>query len=154
MKTNFDGAMFVESDQARIGVVVRNHRGYVMAALAEKIPKPASIEVLEVLAARRAVQFTLELGFAHAIFEGDAEIVTKTLAEGNSSLHSIGHIVKDIESISGLLQTKSFSHVRRQGNTVAHALAQRARLSFPVLIWMEDVPPDIFRFVSADFPVI
>ena len=124
-----------------------------MAALAEKIAKPASIEVLEVLATRRAVQFTLELGFAHAIFEGDAEIVTKALAEGNSSLHSIGHIVKDIESISGLLQTKSFSHVRRQGNTVAHALAQRARLSFPVLIWMEDVPPDIFYFVSADFPI-
>ena len=95
MKTNFDGAMFAESDQAGIGEVVRNHRGHVMAALAEKIPKPASIEVLEVLAARRAVQFTLELGFAHTIFEGDAEIVIKALAEGNSSMHRIGHIVKD-----------------------------------------------------------
>ena len=113
VKTNFDGAMFAESDQAGIGVVVRNHRGHVMATLAKKIPKPASIEVLEVLVAWRAVQFTLELGFAHAIFEGDEEIVTKALAEGNSSLHSIGHIVNDIESISGLLQTKSFSHVRR-----------------------------------------
>ena len=55
VKTNFDGAMFAESDQAGIGVVVRNHRGQVMAALAEKIPKPASTEILEVLATRRAV---------------------------------------------------------------------------------------------------
>ena len=103
VKTNFDGAMFAESDQAGIGVIVRNHRGHVMAALAEKIPKPASTEVLEVLAARRAVRFTLELGFAHSIFEGDAEIVIRALAEGNSSIHSIGHVVKDIESITGLL---------------------------------------------------
>ena len=54
-KTNFDGAMFSESDQARIGVVIRNHEGQVMAALSEKIKKPASAEILEALAARRAV---------------------------------------------------------------------------------------------------
>ena len=34
-KTNFNGAMFSESDQADIGVVVRNHAGQVMAALSE-----------------------------------------------------------------------------------------------------------------------
>ncbi|XP_065628187.1 uncharacterized protein LOC111992305 isoform X3 [Quercus suber] len=26
---------------------------------------------------------------------------------------------------------------QRQGNTVAHALAQRARLSFPLIVWMD-----------------
>ena len=94
----------------------------------------------------------LELGFVHSMFIGDAVMDIKALADGNCSVPSFGHILKDIESISGLLQTKSFSHVRRQGNTMAHALAQRARLSFPVLIWMEDVPPDIYHFVFADFP--
>ena len=152
VKANFNGAMFAESDQAGIGVVVKNNRGQVVAAIAEKIAKPESAEVLEVLAARRAVQFVLELGFAHSMFEGDAATVIKALTDGNCSVPSFGHIAKDIESISGLLQTKSFSHVRRQGNAVAHALAQRARLSFPVLIWMEDVPPDIYHFVFADFP--
>ena len=134
MKANFDGAMFAESDQAGIGVVVKNNRGQVVAAIAEKIAKPESAEVLEVLAARRAVQFVLELGFAHSMFEGDATTVIKALTDGNCSVPSFGHIAKDIESISGLLQTKSFSHVRRQGNAVAHALMQKARLSFPVLI--------------------
>ena len=146
MKTNFDGAMFVESDQAGIGVVVRNNRGQVMAALAEKIPKPTSTIILEVPVARRAVQFIHELGFAHSIFEGDAETVIKALADGNCTIPSIGHIVKDIESISGLLQTKSFSHIRRQENIMAHALAQRVGLSFPILIWMEDVATKYLSF--------
>ena len=62
-KTNFNGAMFPESDQARIGVVVRNQAGQVLPALLERIQKPDSAEILEVLVGRRAVQFILELGF-------------------------------------------------------------------------------------------
>ena len=96
-----------------------------MAALSKKITKPPSVEILEMLATRRAVQFTVELGFVHSMFEVDSEVIIKSLVDGNSSLASIGHLVKDVMSISGLLQTySSFSHVRRQGNVVAHTLAQ------------------------------
>ena len=40
VKVNFDGALFGESDCARLGVVVRNSEGAVLAALSEKIVKP------------------------------------------------------------------------------------------------------------------
>ena len=112
-KTNFNGAMFSETDQADIGVVVRNHAGQVMAALSEKIKKPASADILEALAARRAVQFILELGFKQSMFEGDSEVIIKALDNEDFLLVSVGHIVKDIWSMLGLLQTKSFSYVRR-----------------------------------------
>ena len=95
-KTNFDGAMFSESDQARIGVVIRNHEGQVMAALSEKIKKPASAEILEALAARKAVSFILELGFNQSMFEGDSELIIKALNSEDFSLASVGHIIKDI----------------------------------------------------------
>ena len=39
----------------------------------------------------------------------------------------------------------------RQCNAVTHALAQRARLSFPFCAWMEFVPSDIDAFVCTDF---
>ena len=58
------------------------------------------------------------------MFEGDSKVIIKALDNEVFLLPSIGHIVKDIWSMSGLLQTKSFSYVRRQGNSVAHALAQ------------------------------
>ncbi|XP_030963604.1 uncharacterized protein LOC115984727 [Quercus lobata] len=88
------------SDCAGLGVVVRNSEGAVLAALSEKIVKPQSAELVEILAARRAVLFSSESGFHNSIFEGDSSSVIKLLQD-------------------------------RQGNAVAHALAQRARLSFP-----------------------
>ena len=63
---------------------------------------------------------------------------------------SIGQYVKDIMSIFDSLQTFSFSHTRRQGNCVAHALAKTARFSFPLLVWMEHVPSDVILVVVSD----
>lgn len=72
MKTNYDGAMFGESDEAGIGVIIQNSDGEVMVTLSKKIQKPSYVEVLELLAVRQAMSFTLELGFINSTFEGDS----------------------------------------------------------------------------------
>lgn len=46
VKVNFDGTVFGDSNEAGVGVVVRNDRGVVRAALLEKILMPSSVEVL------------------------------------------------------------------------------------------------------------
>lgn len=93
-----------------------------MAALSIKITKTPLSEILEMLATHRAIQFALELGFEHFVFEVDSEVIMKALVDRKFSLASIGHLVKDFMSILGLLQTQSFSHVRRQDYVMAHAL--------------------------------
>ena len=70
--------MFGKSEVAGVGVIVRNSKGEVMAALA-KIKKPPSVDVLELLAARRAALFSQEPGLDRVIFEGDSEQVMKVL---------------------------------------------------------------------------
>lgn len=77
-----------------------------------------SVELVEIFAARRAVQFTVELGYQQAIFEGDSGLVFKALSEGVQSLLPLGHLV-DFMSIAGLLRAYFFSHTRRQSNCVA-----------------------------------
>ena len=81
-KTNFNEAMFNESDDAAIGVVTLNSAGKVMAALSEKTQEPPSVMWCELLAARRAVQFTIEMGFRLSSFEGDSETVINSLIKG------------------------------------------------------------------------
>ena len=154
MKTNFDGAVFEDLDAAGIGVVVRNSCGEVMAALSEIIPKPASVAALETLAARRAVQFVQELDMKDSIFEGDSEVSISAIKSRCFQHPSCGHLIQDIMALLKSLQNYSFSHVHRQGNALAHALAKRARFSFPVLVWMEAVPLDIYKFYVSDFLAI
>ena len=130
-KVNFDGAMFNESDEAGAGIVVRDSRGLVVAAMAEKIIKPHSVKCLELLAARRAVIFAKEIGLQQSHFEGDSEAVIKGLLGGGMQFSSLGHLFRDILFHVNSMRSFSFAHVVRQSNAVAHALVlQRASLSF------------------------
>ena len=54
--------MFNESDEAGVGVVIKDSMGQVIATMAEKIRKPHSMECLEMVAARHAVVFAAEIG--------------------------------------------------------------------------------------------
>ena len=67
VKANFDGAIFQGNAKAGLGAIIRNDCGLVMAALTQVIPLPISVEIVEVLAARRALIFALELGFDQVI---------------------------------------------------------------------------------------
>lgn len=46
------------------------------------------------------------------------------------AMSSFSHIVDDVMSIVGSLQSNYFSHVNRHGNAVAHAPASRSIFSF------------------------
>ena len=52
---NFDGALFAGESKAGLGVIIRNDSKLVMAALSQNIPLPTSVEMVEVLAVRRAL---------------------------------------------------------------------------------------------------
>uniref|UniRef100_A0A7N2LS86 RNase H type-1 domain-containing protein n=1 Tax=Quercus lobata TaxID=97700 RepID=A0A7N2LS86_QUELO len=110
LKINYDGAVFTETLEARIGVVIRSSSGTMLVALSEKIPMPSSMEVVEILAARTAAQFTAELGLDQAIFEGDPEVVFKALSDGLDALSPLGHLIKDFKPIAGSVRVYSFSH--------------------------------------------
>ena len=153
VKINFDGALFGESDCVGIGVVIWNSKGVVMAALSEKIVKPQAAELVEILAARRAMLFSRESGFYNPVFEGDSSTIIKSLEDRIVSHAQGGHILKDILSHLNSFQSCSFSHIGRQGDAIAHALPQRARLSYPLEVWMDSVPLDISSFVRFDLQV-
>ena len=120
-----------------------------MAALSQQIPLPISVEMVEVLAARRALWFGRELDFHSVVVEGDSKIIINSI-NGNTMDHSeFGHILHDIKFLCSFFSCISFQHVRRQGNGLAHKLARRA-LSNPLDVWMESVPPNTVDVYNVD----
>ena len=73
--------MFNESEEARIGVVVRDSSGQAIATLAEKVGKPCNSELLEMLAAKLAIIFATEIVIHQSLFEGDSETIMRALQQ-------------------------------------------------------------------------
>ena len=153
VKVNFDGALFSEENTAGLGIIIRDDHRLVMAAFSQQIPLLTSVEMVEVLAARRALLFAKELGFESLVVEGNVEGIIHAI-NGDSMLNSeYGHILQDIKLLSSSVRNVSFNHIRRQGNFVAHRLARRAICNH-FLVWMEDVPHDILDVYNFDLNLV
>ncbi len=70
-KVNFDGAIFSNTKEAGLGVIIRNAQGEVIGSLCQRVPFPHSVEAMEASAARCAIQFAKDLGFMVIDLEGD-----------------------------------------------------------------------------------
>ena len=153
-KVNFDGAIFRESKEGGIGVVVRDQQGLVIATLSQRVKTCLSAEMIEARAAKRAIQFALEIGIFDANFEGDSELIIREISS-QEAMHTVyGLVLEDAKALLHLFERYRFTHTRRSGNNVAHALACRASNIQNLCVWMEDVPPDITPILYSDFSSI
>ena len=150
LKVNFDGAVFRETEEAGLGVVVRDSHGKVLASLAEKIKFPSSSNEVEALAAVQAITLAMDLNLPSFIVEGDSEVVISALRKEEESFSSFGHLLFSIKHYLAFCNCFSFSHTRRLGNSLAHSLAKYARTIDGFSMWMEDVPPQVVDVLLAD----
>ena len=96
-KVTYDGAIFLEEGRARMGVVIHNLDGAVIASLSQQIPLPATVAQVEALAMRRAIEFAVELGITSTVLEGDSDIIHRELIDSDSSLALHGHLIHDVK---------------------------------------------------------
>ena len=130
--------------------MVRDCHGEVIASLIQQLDQAYQPVEVEAMAANKAVEFGSELGLHNAIIEGDSVVVAKALKCKEFRLVPYAHLLKDVSLFSGLYLQLSYSHVKRDGDKVAHNLARLALTSQHCTVWMEDVPSCTLPFVQAD----
>ncbi|XP_050259970.1 uncharacterized protein LOC126705055 [Quercus robur] len=149
-KLNFDGASFPELGKAGLGVAIHDSQGNMISSLLEQAPLPFSADIVEAMAAARALVFAQELGIAEFVLEGDSEVVINSLRSSETSFSSFGHLLESAKSMLVSSKCINFSHVRRSGNKIAHNLARHARNVRGLSVWMEDVPPHLIDVLFTD----
>jgi ribonuclease HI len=149
-KVNFDGALFKDANEGGIGVVIRDCSGMVIATLSQRVRTGASVDLIEALAAKRAITFAMEVGVTDVEIEGDFENVIQDLSRPEAPHNAYKLILEDARLLLPYFQRYRLSHTRHSGNAVAHALARRASDINNVLVWMEEVPPDIVHVLLKD----
>ena len=141
---------FAEKKCSGLGVIIRNQEGLVIASMSTRLPQQLQPIEIEALAASKALEFAREVGISEAVLEGDSLLVMKALKTKNAGLAPFGLLIQDSLTLSSGFSKLSYSHTKREGNTVAHNLAQLAVNLPNCVIWMEDVPSDVLSFYHAD----
>ncbi len=98
----------------------------VIATLSQRVKSGHSVEMIEALAAKRAVRFDMEVDLYDIELEGDSEIIIKALTSNEAPHNAYGIVLECTKALLFLFQHYSVSHTRRNGNAIAHALARQA----------------------------
>ena len=86
---NVDGAVFTKRKQVRVGVVVRDGEGQVIATLCKKLDNPLGPLEAEAKAMEIGVTFARDIGVREVTFEGDSLVICNAihgLTEANPSV--------------------------------------------------------------------
>ena len=110
LKINFDGAVFMDSSEVGLGVVVCNHLRVVTASLLEKVRLPSSLNDVEWMATGKAISFAIDLNLPSIIIEGDSEVVITVLWSKSESLSSFGHLITSTKQSLDAFHSYFFSH--------------------------------------------
>ncbi|XP_028125408.1 uncharacterized protein LOC114322333 [Camellia sinensis] len=121
-QANFDGACSVVEGLIGVGVVVRDHKGAVIAAMSAKRASTMDVDCIEAFAALAAIQFALDLGLHHIIIEGDLLMIVRAFLSSLKSLASFGNFVEQAKSLLARFHSWDIQHVKREGNSVVHCL--------------------------------
>ena len=84
------------------------------------------------------------------ILEGDSLVLIKALKSVEDSLSPTSLLVDDVKWVASSFERLMYSHVKRNGNRVAHTLAKNALCIPDSQVWMEDVLSHITSILDLD----
>ena len=141
-------------NQTGIGVIVRNNNGQVIDWLSQQLNQAYKSIDVEAMAAIRVLEFDAKLGLDGMVVKDDSSIMMNGLKTKEPGLSSYGLLISNACVFNNLFSEWSNSHVKREGNQVAHYLAKLVVNYLDNVIWMEDVPPSVFSFVQANLATV
>ncbi|XP_048493880.2 uncharacterized protein LOC125494354 [Beta vulgaris subsp. vulgaris] len=123
IKLNTDASLADEGWMG-LGVVARDSEDKVCFAATRRVRAYWPSEVAECKAIYMATRLAKAHGYGDVIFESDSLVATKRLTKASIFFSNLDAILEDILSTRNIFSSISFSHVKRDGNTVAHNVAR------------------------------
>lgn len=149
IKLNTDANLSVP-DVWGIGFIARNDADEVEACGTWHRPGFMCPLTAEAWGVYQAVLFALESGFQQVLFENDNEKLISILTRKDEDHRTyLRTLTQSIVSLSSRFSICGFSHVKREGNSVAHCLAHLAAATLNQ-VWVEDVPAQAQSLYLSD----
>jgi ribonuclease HI len=144
IKANWDAAVAKKMGHVGIGVVLRDSLGHMIRAESAMFVGGLDLAVAEAKAVLHAIHVCRAMGLSKVHFEGDAKIVVDSVNSGMMDTGWMGHLIADIKLEIQAFDEWQLSFIGREGNKVAHLLANYAVKNGGNSVW-NSIPPDCIR---------
>lgn len=148
-KINVGGATSNQGSNSSIGLIIRDFKGQVIAALSKYLQGRFVVDQVEALAMEQGVLLAQELQLASVILERDALNVIQAIND-NFSGSELGHILQGIQIVSKKFESCTFKYLNREFNVLAHELAQLAHRNESSDLRKGVTPPAVSVWVQKD----
>ncbi|KAL0011992.1 hypothetical protein SO802_007100 [Lithocarpus litseifolius] len=132
-----------------VGVIVRDWERRVVAANCLPLSGRMTVEETEAIAMEQGIILAKNLGLEKTIFEGDS-MQTIQAIEAKEVRSVAGHIVRGILQNLPSFQEARVRHIGREGNKIAHELAQFAKQLDEEQVWTSIIPDWIEDMAKAE----
>jgi hypothetical protein len=119
--------------------VIRDHNGAFLATCGERIDEVITLELVEALAVRRAVSFSLEEGYSRVIAGSGCLAIVQRITSLHPDRSFCGPVIEDVKIMARSFESCVFRHVYRVLNIVAHNLAKSCEFSLAA-VWHGVLP--------------
>jgi hypothetical protein len=150
VKLNVDAGFYPTTEASSLGVIAQNEVGAVLLTAWKSLKRCASPEEAEVKACLFAVRLSLEWIKQPTCVESDCSNLVMALGQRVNQRSSCAGTLLEIQEASNLLPACSFRYTHREGNQVAHRLAQKAIWWDKNMVMRFDMPQEVRDLVIAE----
>jgi len=150
VKINVDGAFMEGSEDAGIGVVIRDSSGSVLLTAWKHVSDAGSAEEVEALACKEGLTLAAEWVTLPSILESDCANIVRFLSQPERQRSPSSFTIQEALEEAAKLPRVEFHHVGRELNSVAHSLAQLARRLNHSAVWPNRFPFCVEQLVARD----
>ncbi|XP_070679227.1 uncharacterized protein [Malus domestica] len=141
---NVDGATNLQNKVGGAGVVLRDRQGHFFAAAASFLPTMTSALQAEMLANKRAVEVTHQLGFQKVLVRSDSSQAISIIHTCVDRVLAMDFLAEDVLDIAKAFIASKFIFISRNNNSIAHCLAKVALYVETSIVWVEE-PPSVIQ---------
>ena len=130
--------------------MVRDEKGNVITAMSGKLDFPLGVLETEAKALEIGVNFAKEVGLRDVVFKCDSQLIINAVHSFGEAAASVQNIIHGVLRNAQCFRTFDFLHIKRQGNALAHLLAQHAKYVENVIVWLEECPSLVAHACAHD----
>ncbi|KAK1650406.1 hypothetical protein QYE76_068211 [Lolium multiflorum] len=149
IKANVDATWDAQTERGGVGVVIRDQTGSVLRSVRSFIPTCVSAESAEIIACVEGLRHLVDFTQWPTILESDAAQVINTLSAGCNDSSANWSLYVEARGLMAGLREVMLSKVNRQGNEVAHCLAQLGKGDLCGVL-DDSAPPCVLAMVMED----